>query len=87
MHAPRQSFAQLYDACPELHTELHALRLYDVCDGALEALQHGDEPNISGILPQLDPLFARGKDKGVFFRVVSEQGFKQSEFDVSTMIE
>ncbi|KAF7343309.1 F-box domain-containing protein [Mycena venus] len=83
IHAPCPSFAQLYDACPALHV----LRLYDVCDSALEALQHRDEPKIPDILPQLDALFARGKDKGIFFRVVSERGFKQAEFEVSTMIE
>ncbi|KAJ6566800.1 hypothetical protein B0H19DRAFT_990553 [Mycena capillaripes] len=66
IHAPRPSFARFYDACSELST----LRLYDVCDDALEALGG----NQAELLPRMDTLIARGVDKEIFTRVVDGRG-------------
>jgi hypothetical protein len=88
IYAPRPTFARLYDAC----TELGVLRLCDVCDGALEALQAevvkempsaNSNPMQSDVLPHLNTLFARGVDKEIFTRVVSRRGtvLKDTRFE------
>ncbi|KAJ6467527.1 hypothetical protein C8R47DRAFT_1201133 [Mycena vitilis] len=63
IYAARTKFARLYEAC----SGLTALRLHDVCDGALEALE-GD------VVPRLETISARGVDEEMFTRAVERRG-------------
>ncbi|KAJ7032537.1 hypothetical protein C8F04DRAFT_1107172 [Mycena alexandri] len=75
IHAPLSAFVRLYNAC----TGLRELRLCDVEDFAVEALETAAAPkNPAGvcgtpradILPRLQTLFVRGADEQLFSRVV-----------------
>jgi len=96
IYASCPSFARLYDAC----LGLHVLRLYEVCDAALELLESDVTPETTGVdadaralqaclLPCLTTLSARGSDKEVFTRVVSGRGavLKDTRFEESTINE
>ncbi|KAJ6492801.1 hypothetical protein C8R47DRAFT_422342 [Mycena vitilis] len=63
IYAARTKFARLYEAS----SGLTALCLYDVCDGALEALE-GD------VVPRLETISACGVDEELFTHAVERRG-------------
>ncbi|KAJ6492039.1 hypothetical protein C8R45DRAFT_990271 [Mycena sanguinolenta] len=87
--APRATFSQLYETCPELRI----LRLCDSSDSALKALgtedpsEALDADGAEGNLPHLKNLFVRGIHKELFTRAVSirETSLEDSQFEESAI--
>lgn len=90
IYAPRLAFARLY----EEGSDLRILRLCDVGDGALEALDGEGSLDTPGAdagpcLPRLETLFARGSGihQQIFARVISARGtaLTESRFEESSI--